>query len=226
MYSTSFEKVVESVFLFKSHNYKVCVSIGASATVLYPLQAVLDTRAGINLVRDDILPAHWENMVLPDVSLPRIINSSGLRMPARGFLILYVQMGHLLKRVRFYVTPGLGVPCILGCTFINLHVEIIHPKARQVDLNEGGSIAIISGINACQAIATTRERLPSNKVLIAQRTVISARCETHFYVTTTVAGLCVLTHSSRSQVVSFVSGVADVRSNVPFRVRILNPSDL
>jgi hypothetical protein len=106
--------------------------------VLYPLQAVLDTGAGINLVRDDVLPAYWENMLLPDVAFPRITNASGRRIPARGVLILCVQVGNLLKRVRFYVTPGLGVPCILGCTFINLHVKSIHPKEWRVDLNEGG----------------------------------------------------------------------------------------
>jgi hypothetical protein len=136
-----------------------------------------------------------------------------------------VQVGNLLKHVRFYVTPGLGVPCILGCTFINLHVKIIHPKERRVDLNEGGSIAITSCVSACQALATTRELILSNKVRIAQRTVIPARCEAHVDVTTAVSGLCVLIHSSRTQVVSLASGVADVRSNVPFRVRILNPSD-
>jgi hypothetical protein len=84
--------------------------------VLYPLQAVLDTKAGINLVRYDALPAHWENMLLADVALPRITNAIGRRMPARGVLILCVQIGNLLKRVLFYVTPGLGVPCIMGCT--------------------------------------------------------------------------------------------------------------
>jgi hypothetical protein len=193
--------------------------------VFYPLQAVLDTGAGVNLVRDDVLPAPWENILLPDVALPRITNESGRRMPARGVLILYVQVGNLLKRVRFHVTPGLGVPCILGCNFINLHVKSIHPKERRVDLNEGGSIAITSGVSACQAITTTRECLPSNKVRIAQRIVIPARSEAHVDVTTAVAGQCVLTHSSRSQVVSLSSGVADARSNVPFRVRILNPSD-
>jgi hypothetical protein len=95
----------------------------------------------------------------------------------------------MLKRVPFMSHPA-GGSCILGCTFINLHVKA-----------------------------------PSNKVLIAQLIVIPARFEAHFDVTTAVAGLCVLTHSSRSQVISLASGVADALSNVPFRVRILNPSD-
>jgi hypothetical protein len=76
-----------------------------SAAVLYPVQAVLDTGAGINLVREDVLPTGWEKMLLPNVTLPRITNASGRRMPSRGVIILHVQVGDLLKRVRFYVTP-------------------------------------------------------------------------------------------------------------------------
>ena len=62
----------------------MCVSIGASAAVLYPLRAVLDTGAGVNLVREDVLPAGWEKMLLPNVVLPRITNASGRQMAARG----------------------------------------------------------------------------------------------------------------------------------------------
>jgi hypothetical protein len=78
---------------------------------------------------------------------PRINNASGKRMPVGGVITLYVQLGDLIKRVRFYAVPGLGTPCILGCNFINLHVRSIQPKERRVDLNEGGSVAISSGID-------------------------------------------------------------------------------
>jgi Retroviral aspartyl protease len=74
----------------------VCISIGVSAAVLYPAQAVLDTGAGINLVREDVLPTGWEKMLLPNVTLPRITNASGRRMPSRGVIILHVQVGDLL----------------------------------------------------------------------------------------------------------------------------------
>jgi hypothetical protein len=69
-------------------------------------------------------------------------------MPVRGVITLYVQVGDLVTRVRFYVVPGLGTHCILGCNFINHHVRSIHPKECRVDLNEGGSVSIASGIDA------------------------------------------------------------------------------
>jgi hypothetical protein len=110
----------EPVHLFQSRNYKLCVSIGSTANIQTPVRAVLDTGAGPNLVREDVLPNGWERLLVPDVALPRITNASGRRMSARGVIVLFVQVGGLLKRVRFYVTPGLAVPCILRCGFGHL----------------------------------------------------------------------------------------------------------
>ena len=128
--------------LFQSRNYKLCVSLGVRSAVLAPVRAVFDTGAGPNLVRDDLLPRGWESLLVPDQPLPRITNASGKRMPVKGVIVLYIQVGGLRTRVRFYVVPGLGVPCILGCNFIDIHVRSIHPKERRVELREGGPIAI------------------------------------------------------------------------------------
>jgi hypothetical protein len=151
----------EPVHLFQSRNYKLCVSIGVTANVLTPVRAgaVLDTGAGPSLIRKDVLPKDLERLLIQYVALPRITNASGMQMPARGLIVLYVKVGGLLKRVRFYVMPGLAVPCILGCGFINLHVKTIHPKERRVELIEGGSVAISNGLDACGAAAIS-ERQP------------------------------------------------------------------
>jgi hypothetical protein len=93
-------------------------------------------------------PKDWERLLIQDVALPLITNASGRRMPSGGLIVLYVQVGGLLKRIRFYVTPGLEVPYIFGCGFINLHVKTIHPKERRVELTEGGSVAISNGLDA------------------------------------------------------------------------------
>jgi hypothetical protein len=47
---------VATVTLFRSRNYKLCVSVGVSRDVLAPFKAVFDTGAGPNLVRERILP--------------------------------------------------------------------------------------------------------------------------------------------------------------------------
>jgi hypothetical protein len=100
--------MVDTVTLFQSRNYKLCVSVGVSRAVLAPVQAVFDTGAGPNLVREGILPKGWKRFLIPNQPLPRINNSSGKRMPVRGVITLYVQVGDLATRVRFCVVPGLG----------------------------------------------------------------------------------------------------------------------
>ena len=213
--------------LFQSRNYKLCVSLGVRSAVLAPVRAVFDTGAGPNLVRDDLLPRGWESLLVPDQPLPRITNASGKRMPVKGVIVLYIQVGGLRTRVRFYVVPGLGVPCILGCNFIDIHVRSIHPKERRVELREGGPIAIstdarLSGTSS----AVSREPTPSRKIRIARRTVVPPRTEAHIEVTSACHGLFMVVHNAKPSAprVTLARGIAEIRAQVPFRVRIINPT--
>lgn len=192
-----------------------------------PVRAVFDTGAGPNLVRDDLLPRGWESLLIPGQPLPRITNASGKRMPVKGVIVLYLQVGDLRTRVRFYVVPGLGVPCILGCNFIDLHVRSIHPKERRVELREGGPVAISTDTRLSgTASAVCREPTPSRKIRIARRTVIPPRTEAHIEVTSACHGLfLVVPHSKPSApTVTLARGIAEIRAQVPFRVRIINPT--
>ena len=42
-----------------SRNYKVSATVGVSTVVATPVFAILDTGAGPNLVREDVLPEDW-----------------------------------------------------------------------------------------------------------------------------------------------------------------------
>ena len=53
---------MEPVYLMKSRNYKFVVSVGVSNSALAPVVAVLDTGAGPNLIREDVLPPNWESL--------------------------------------------------------------------------------------------------------------------------------------------------------------------
>jgi hypothetical protein len=196
--------------------------------VLAPFKAVFDTGAGPNLVREGILPKGWERFLIPNRPLPRINNASGKRVPVRGVITLYVQVGDLVTRVRFYVVPGLGTPCILGCNFINLHVRSIHPKEHRVDLSEGGSVAIASGIDAENAASPQiREPTASTKVRLSRKTVIPPQREAHVEVTSAASGLYQIFHHNKpsAPAITLASGISEIRSNVPFRVIVINPTN-
>jgi hypothetical protein len=61
---------------------------------------------------------------------------------------------------------------------------------------------------------------------MARRTILSPRCEAKVEVITAVEGLCLLLQHSRPSTgpVTLASGVAEIGSQVPFRVRFINPS--
>jgi hypothetical protein len=50
---------IEKVCLMASRNYKVSATVGVTTAVATPVYAMLDTGAGQNLVREDVLPEDW-----------------------------------------------------------------------------------------------------------------------------------------------------------------------
>jgi hypothetical protein len=133
---------LEPIYLMNSRNYKFNVSVGVSNSVLVPVIAVFDTGAGPNPIREDVVPPNWETLRLRGVPIPKVMNASGRLLNSKGLIFLIVQVGNLLTRLRFYVTAGISVPCILGCNFIDRHVKSILPGDRRVELNDDGSVAI------------------------------------------------------------------------------------
>jgi hypothetical protein len=211
---------------FPVSQLQVGVSVRLTREVLFPVRScwpvssVLDTGTGANLVREDILLSGWDRILIPNKLLPRITNAGGIRMPVKGMITLFVQVGKLVRRFRFYVTPALGVPCILGCNFINLHVRSIHPKKRRIDLIEGAPVAISTGAGECQT-SEKEPRVPtaSLKFRLARKTMIPARSEMHVEVTSVDSGLHLVVHHSTSSKtpIALASGVADIRAHIPFR---------
>jgi hypothetical protein len=50
---------IEQVCLMATRNYKVSATVGVTTAVATPVYAILDTGAGPNLVREDVLPEDW-----------------------------------------------------------------------------------------------------------------------------------------------------------------------
>jgi hypothetical protein len=138
-------------------------------------------------------------------------------------------MGDAIKRVRFNFTPGLAVPCILGCNFINLHVKDILPKDLKLILQEGGTVSIAPGIGKEECGTTdfsdTRSPPPQSQLQMARKVMLPPRCDAHVTVESSGSGLCFLQNSATTYAtngVSLANGVADIRPHVPFKVRVIN----
>jgi hypothetical protein len=69
--------------------------------------------------------------------------------------------------------------------------------------------------------------LASTKVRAAQRVVITPRCEVHVSLQTAASELCLIQNricAGPGQGLSLANGIADVRPQVPFKVRVINTS--
>ena len=60
-----------------SRNYKVSATVGVSTVVATPVFAILDTGAGPNLVREDVLPEDWLRYRVAGDTTYQVIGAGG-----------------------------------------------------------------------------------------------------------------------------------------------------
>ena len=133
-----------SINLLRTDHYKVTVLLGCSKMLMHAVSAVLDTGAGPNLVREDLLPADWHKYAQNVAELPRICDANNRRLKVAGVVPMYVDIGGRRLQTSFLVCKELAAPAILGCSFIQRFVSAILPQENKVVLKYGGAIAIQS----------------------------------------------------------------------------------
>ena len=221
---------METVYSLTTRNYKVSATVGVTTVVQTPVRAILDTGAGPNLVREAVLPEDWQCRRLTGEPECRIVGAGGRKLRQKGIIILLVQVGQLRLKTKFIVVEELAAECILGCQFINRHVQTILPKDKKVILSDGSVISILhdSEIPTPQGRQTVKspDLVPSNKVRVAKFTTLTPRSETHVLVQCAAPGLKFLQASLRGQSLGtyMANGVADIVPLRPFWVRVVNTS--
>jgi Retroviral aspartyl protease len=136
-----------------------------------PVYAILDTGAGPNLVREDVLPEDWLRYRIAGDPTYQVVGASGRTIPQRGVITLWVQLGRLRAQARFIVVRIIAAGCILGCQFIDRHVKSILPKDKSVVLSDGMAVAILHAATNPAMGERDAERgrkpSPSTKIRIA-----------------------------------------------------------
>jgi hypothetical protein len=64
-----------------SRNYKVSATVGVNTVIMVPCSAILDTGAGPNLIREEILPEDWERSRLSGTTAYQIIGGRASASP-------------------------------------------------------------------------------------------------------------------------------------------------
>jgi len=108
---------------------------------MHSCRSVLDTGAGINLVRPNVLPANWQSYAEKLERTPRIKDASNNRLIANYAIHIYIDVGCAKDFDRFFVAEHLSVPCILGTEFMDNQVEAIAVCPILADPNRNMSTA-------------------------------------------------------------------------------------
>jgi len=113
-------------------HYEIAATIGPCQRAMHSCRPVLDTGAGINLVRPNVLPANWQIYAEKLERTPRMKDANNNSLITNYAIHLYIDFGCAKVFDRFFVADHLSVPCILGTEFMDNHVEAIFTRLKKV----------------------------------------------------------------------------------------------
>ena len=214
------------------------VLLGCSQVRLETVDAVLDTGAGPNLVRESLLPKDWHRYAHRLRESPRIRDANNRRLKVEGTVSMYVDMGGHRLRASFLVCRDLAVPAILGCEFIQRFVEAILPQENKVVLKYGGAVAIQSAKRTSVALVNStsgsrethdplkeRELTRAGHIRLVKPVVIPPYSESVIHVRCAKTGLLRVNpaeHLMRRLKVSVPHSVIDAPYRASFIMKIAN----
>ena len=219
-----------------AYNYKVNAKVGSTRATQRYLLAVLDTGAGPNLIREGCCSRDALESLDDSREIVNLSSATNHRLDVLGITTLTVTLGDYTARVPFVVVRNLGADILLGCTFIDRHVEGIFPTKRNARLANGCVIPIIRR----RALEPVVEQLPEKKILgkrslsgfnairLTEPITIPPHAQTYARVTCNHQGLRLVEMRQElwdKKRVAVASGVSKVKPNVPFLVQIANFSN-
>lgn len=138
------------VCVLRAPQYVVSASLGFVPRHMRTAHITLDTGAGVNILRQSLLPHDWRRHRLSNVNLPALGDANGHRLPLLGAVRLRVRFGNFVYHTVFYVADRLAVPAILGTVFLNRYVVAIRCMEQRVQFHQGPVVPILSEGNSVQ----------------------------------------------------------------------------
>eukprot|EP00171_Calliarthron_tuberculosum_P023407 IDg23407t1 len=217
-------------------NYKISAKIGPGLSDLREILTIIDTGAGPNLIRADLLPPPVLKTIDTKREIVNLASASNHRIDVLGIVKLTTCIADQVTRHPFVVARNLGADAILGTQFIDSAVEDIKVHKRAVLLTNGTMVPIIRR----RAVSPVTQSLPEPKppssramaaitaVRCAKKFQLDPGCEHLVPVIATQKGLRLV--EARPEVfakyhISMANGLADIRPDVPFFVKVANFSD-
>jgi len=178
--------LVHRVFAPVNRQYTIPAALGFEEERMRLTTGILDTGAMPSSIRVDALPKGWERRSHRRPPLPHNVDANKNPIFARSIITLCLRFGGFAADVDSVVVQRLAVPVLLGTSFINRHVEALHPRRKRVRWSTDALVPILS----CTARGKReRRRSPRDAtVRLVQRRVLPPRTRIAMMVTSDVAG--------------------------------------
>ena len=218
--------------MLSAYNYKVEALIRTNPNDWTSFLSVADTRAGPNLIRAGCAPPDVLAKVNRDRHVVNLARASKDKLHTIGIVNLHVNLGGYKCRQPFVVVRRLAADVILGCTFLDEHVESRHPRRRTMTLTDGTTIPIRLRPTDTPTVVRTREKLEEepalpreNTIRVSRRIVLPPQSETIVQAVCSHTGPVVL--ESKPQLyekrqVPLTNGFIEVQTDVSFTIRVAN----
>ncbi len=225
------------MFVMTRQNYRVNAYIGVNECSMTCLASVLDTGAGSSFIKKEILPAALLERVKGIPNPTDIRDASNRRVSILGKIRLRVRLGSRSDWVHFNVVQNLGTEVILGCDFMDKHVDAIRPRKRKVTLDDGTSVPILRRHTPSKwyrtmipepEAASDKTVNEASKVKILTPIVLKPGSQTWVEVTTAISGTVLMEPNGRlyrNHTCLASNGVAEVEADKPFKVLVANFGD-
>ena len=215
-----------------SRHSEIAVTVGPCQRAMHSCRPVLDTGAGLNLVRSNVLPANWRSYAEKLDRMPRIKDANNTRLVVQYAVYLYVDVGCVKVFDRFFVAAYLTVPCILGTAFMERHLEAIFTRLKTVVWQDhcGGETTRYQRRTPILAtlVAKRWERsweVQPAKVRACRQVRVNGQMEEWVMETCPTPGLVTISPNirlCRHKSVAVARGVAVVKPDVPVLVKFCN----
>ena len=93
---------------------------------------MLDTGAGVDIVRTSVFPANWMAYAEELTTPPRIRDANNIRLVTKYAIHLYVDTGGVRLFDRFLDSDNSSVSCIIGTEFTEQNIEAMLPRLRKI----------------------------------------------------------------------------------------------
>lgn len=213
-------------------NYKVEALVGPTAETQVEQLTVIDTGAGPNLIRADLLPDEALLKLDQSREMVNLASASNHRLQVMGITMLSVTIANHKARQQFIVVKRLGADVILGCTYIDAHINAIRPRQKVIELRNESIVPIRRrphqvlldrGTRECKKVAPVKKE--EGHVRVAQRIVLAPESETNVLVSCSRTGTCFTETNDdlyNKKSLAMANGIVDIRKGIPFIVRVAN----